>query len=77
MYAELSKSGLSDDHDLAILREKVSQQFSEDRTQLEALVALIDQRRGGLEVEARRLGERMYVEKPNAFVRRLEAYWSA
>jgi CHAD domain-containing protein len=68
---------LSDDHDLAILRQTVLQQPSEDRTQLEVLVALIDQRRGELEVEARRLGERIYLEKPNAFVRRFEVYWQA
>lgn len=49
----------------------------EDRTQLEALVALIDQRRGELEVKAGRLGKRMYVDKPNAFVRRFEVYWRA
>ena len=68
---------LSDDHDLAILRQTLLQQPPEDRTQLEALVALIDQRRGELEVEATRLGERIYVEKPNAFVRRFEVYWRA
>ncbi len=68
---------LSDDHDLALLRQRVLHQSPEDRTQLEALVALIDQRRGELEVEATRLGERIYVEKPNAFVRRFEVYWRA
>jgi hypothetical protein len=41
------------------------------------LVALIDQRRGELQVEARRLGERVYVEKPRAFAGRLQGYWQA
>ena len=68
---------LSDDHDLAILRQRVLRQSPEDRTQQEALVALIDQRRGELEVEAHRLGERIYVERPKAFVRRFEVYWRA
>ena len=68
---------LSDDHDLAILRQTVVQRPPEDCTQLEDLVALIDQRRGELEVKAGRLGKRMYVDKPNAFVRRLEVYWRA
>ena len=68
---------LSDDHDLAILRQTVLRQLHEDGTQLEALVALIDQRRGRLEVEAQRLGKRIYGEKPNAFVRRFEVYWRA
>ena len=68
---------LSDDHDLAILRQAVLRRPSEEQTQLEALIALIDQQRGDLEVEAKRLGERLYVETPNAFVRRFEVYWRA
>ena len=68
---------LSDDHDLAILRQAVLRQPTEERTQVEALTALIDQQRGELEMEAKRLGERLYVETPNAFVRRFEVYWRA
>ena len=68
---------LSDDHDLAILRARVFEQAKplDDRTALEALVAMIDQRRGELEVEAKPLGARIYAEKPGAFVDRLQAYW--
>jgi CHAD domain-containing protein len=68
---------LSDDHDLAILRARVCEQAKplDDRTALEALVALIDQRRGELEVEAKPLGARIYAEKPGAFVGRLQTYW--
>ena len=68
---------LSADHDLAILRARMCEQAKrlDDRTALEALVALIDQRRGELEVEATPLGTRIYAEKPGAFVNRLEAYW--
>jgi CHAD domain-containing protein len=70
---------LSDDHDLAILRQHVLEQAekSGDRTTLEALVALIDQRRGELQVAAQYLGERVYFERPRAFVDRLHAYWQA
>jgi CHAD domain-containing protein len=70
---------LSDDHDLAILRGRVLEQAEQldDRTAFEALMALIDQRRGGLQIEAKHLGARIYVEKPRAFVRRLQAYWHA
>ena len=70
---------LSDDHDLALLRQRVLEpvETSGDRTDLEALIALIDQRRGELQVEARRLGERVYVEKPRAFTGRLQVYWQA
>jgi CHAD domain-containing protein len=68
---------LSDDHDLAILRARVFEQAKplDDRTALEALVALIDQRRGELEAEAKPLGARLYAEKPGAFVDRLQVYW--
>jgi CHAD domain-containing protein len=68
---------LSEDHDLALLREGVFEQAKplDDRTALEALVALIDQRRGELEVEAKPLGARIYAETPGAFVDRLQAYW--
>lgn len=70
---------LSDDHDLALLRQRVLEaaERSGDRTDLEALIALIDQRRGELQVGARRLGERVYVEKPRAFADRLQVYWQA
>jgi CHAD domain-containing protein len=70
---------LSDDHDLAILRARVLEQAEQsgDRTRLETLVALIDQRRGELQVEAKHLGARIYAEKPRAFVGRLQAYWQA
>jgi CHAD domain-containing protein len=70
---------LSEDHDLAILRERVLGHAGQldDRPALETLVALIDQRRGELQVEATRLGARVYGEKPRAFVGRLQAYWQA
>jgi CHAD domain-containing protein len=70
---------LSDDHDLAILRARVLERAKQldNRTALEALVALIDQCRGELEVEANPLGARLYAEKSGAFGGRLQAYWHA
>src|SRR5215813_881391 len=70
---------LSEDHDLAILREKISDQLndSEDRADIEALVALIDQRRNELQLMAKVLGTRIYAEKPRAFADRSETYWQA
>lgn len=68
---------LSDEHDLAILRRSMRQWGSKDLAQSEALVGLIDERRCELEMEAKRWGERLYVEKPNAFVRRFKCYWRA
>jgi CHAD domain-containing protein len=78
---ELKQLGeyLSEDHDLAILRERVLEQLeeSENRTEIEALVALIDQRRNELQLNARVLGLRIYAEKPRSFISRTEAYWQA
>jgi len=70
---------LSDDHDLALLRDKVLEQSgkSDDGTEIEALVALIDQHRGELQVKAKVLGARIYAEKPAAFVGRTRTYWQA
>lgn len=70
---------LSEDHDLAILRERVIEQLdnSDNRTEIEALVALIDQRRNELELDARGLGNRIYAERPRSFISRTEAYWQA
>jgi CHAD domain-containing protein len=81
LAAELEALGkqLSEDHDLAILREKVLEQLeeSENRTEIEALLGLIDQRRNELHVTARVLGARIYAEKPRAFAARTKAYWQA
>lgn len=81
LAAELKTLGtyLSEDHDLAMLRDKVSEQLkeSENRIEIEALVALIDQRRNELQICARVLGARIYAEKPRAFAARSEAYWQA
>jgi CHAD domain-containing protein len=70
---------LSDDHDLAILRERVVEQLeaSKNRTEVEALVALIDQRRNELQLNAKVLGLRIYAEKPSSFIARTEVYWQA
>jgi len=81
MSDEIDRLGdyLSDLHDLAILREKVLEQSTslDESIDLEALVALIDQRSEELRIIAKPLGKRVYAEKPNAFVRRQETYWRA
>jgi hypothetical protein len=59
---------LSDNHDLAILRQAL-------KNFPHALVGMIDQRRSQLQVEAQHLGARIYVEKPNDFARRFHRYW--
>lgn len=70
---------LSEDHDLALLRQHVldSIEPTDHRMDLGTLMALIDRRRGELQGEATRLGQRLYAEKPRAFTRRLQVYWQA
>jgi CHAD domain-containing protein len=70
---------LSEDHDLAILRERLLAQSSDLREnhQTEALMALIDKRRAELQTQAWILGDRVYAEKPKAFQARLHEYWQA
>jgi len=48
-----------------------------ERTEIEALIALIDQRRNELQEEARVLGLRIYADKPRVLASRAEAYWRA
>lgn len=68
---------LSDDHDLAMLRERVLEASGESKGEHEdeALMALIDKRRAELQTEARFLGERIYAEKGDAFQNRFHEYW--
>ena len=68
---------LSEDHDLALLRERALEQAKAlgDLTDIEGLIRLIDLRRVRLQTRAIALGGRLYSEKPNAFVERLQSYW--
>jgi len=76
---KLLSDHLNADHDLAMLGEWVLEQpgNADDLTEIEALVALIDQRRGELQVLAQLLGTRLYVEQPEVFKNRFYEYWRA
>lgn len=70
---------LGDDHDLAVLRETLLAEGAsvESSGTIDAALAIIDTRREGIRAEAFATGERLYAEKPKAFVRRVRAYWRA
>jgi CHAD domain-containing protein len=70
---------LSEDHDLALLTRTAIDQAGELNApdEVEKLVLLIDQHRVQLQARAVALGARIYAEKPNAFVNRLQSYWEA
>jgi CHAD domain-containing protein len=68
---------LGDDHDLAVLRQTVVEEpdLCSDGHMAQHLIGLIDRRRAELEAAAWSLGERLYVETPDAYVARIGAYW--
>ena len=79
---ELSKLAdyLSEDHDLSMLTRTAIEQapaLGGDPAEVEKLILLIDHRRVLLQTKATALGARIYAEKPNAFVNRIQSYWEA
>ncbi len=73
---ELSKL-LGDDHDLAVLRESLERSGGDLKVDVDAVLALIDHRREQLQAEAVLRGQRLYAERPKAFVARMHGYWQA
>lgn len=68
---------LGDYHDLAVLRNTVVEEPEVCGTVPAAqhLIGLTDRRRAELQAAAWPLGERLYVELPDAFVARMGSYW--
>jgi CHAD domain-containing protein len=63
---------LGDDHDLAVLHDRVRDHPAElEPGDLKLIGGLIDSRRGKLQRKASRLAKRLYRRKPGKFVRRL------
>jgi CHAD domain-containing protein len=69
---------LGDHHDLTVLRDDAlaRRELLVDGA-LEKLLAAISERQDELAADATALGERVYVEKPKAFERRLRSYWKS
>ena len=76
---ELDQLGelLGQDHDLAVLRTTVLAEFPRAGTTatLLALERRIGEVRARKQARARLLGERIYLERPSEFTRRLRGYW--
>jgi CHAD domain-containing protein len=75
--AHLLSDLLGDDHDLAVLRGALIAHGTEVAADLDAMLALIDRRRGQLQSEALFMGERIYAESPKTFSRRMRRRWRA
>jgi CHAD domain-containing protein len=75
--ADLMQQLLGDDHDLAVLRQMLTDDPEPygDRDDAEVLLALIDRRRAELQEEAMPLGERFFQDSPEDFGARLKGYW--
>ena len=70
---------LSEDHDLAVLKERAihQSQMLIETSEIDKLVVLINHRRLQLQNRATSVGSRVFAEKPKTFVRRIGAYWQA
>jgi CHAD domain-containing protein len=68
---------LGEDHDLAVLRQMLTDDPKRFGGDAEVLVALMDRCRTELEQEAMELGGRFFQDKPKDFTRRLKGYWTA
>lgn len=67
---------LGDHHDLAVLIEDAeSREGMISAPMRERLAILAERRQAELLAEARRVGERLYAERPKAFRRRMRSYW--
>ena len=75
--AHLLADLLGDDHDLGLLRERLSHDRVPVPVDVDAVIALIDHRREELQAEAVRVGERLYAEAPKAFKRRMRRSFEA
>jgi CHAD domain-containing protein len=70
---------LGDHHDLTVLAEDVHGRpaFADDGDDLAAITSAIESRQEELLEAAVPVGERLYAEAPDAFVKRMRAYWKA
>lgn len=68
---------LGDDHDLAILRRTLLRTGAQVPADFDAVIGLLDHRRGELQAQAVVAGARVYSEPPEAFRRRIRRLWRA
>jgi len=84
MEARITAAGdlsrlLGDDHDLAVLTDRVTAQrksLGKD-WDMDAFLAACATRQDGLRHSARDLGSFLFVERPSIFRQRMDAYWKA
>jgi CHAD domain-containing protein len=75
--AHVLSEHLGDDHDLAVLEERLAAGVPAVAADLDPVVELIGRRRAELGERSLRLGARVYAESPRAFERRIAGYLAA
>ncbi|HEY6396163.1 MAG TPA: CHAD domain-containing protein [Solirubrobacteraceae bacterium] len=75
--AHLLTELLGDDHDLAVLHESLLAGRGQVPVDTAPVLAAIEHRREALQEEAFFLGQRIYAESPQAFTKRIRAYWKS
>jgi CHAD domain-containing protein len=70
---------LGDEHDLAVLQKNIHDHVEhiEKDSPVGDVLGLIEERRAELQAEALVLGQRIFAEKPKAFVARLAIWWAS
>lgn len=71
---------LGDDHDIAALRQFLlnsPKDVAVKPVHMQVLLPLMKHRQDRLHRQARNLGQKLYGEKPKAFIHRLASYWQA
>jgi CHAD domain-containing protein len=68
---------LGDLHDLSVLRDSLVATAGEVPADTDAVLGLTEHRSEQLHAEALLLGDRIYAERPKAFVHRMSRYWNA
>lgn len=69
---------LGDEHDLAVLQQTLAEHREELGAEvMDAIAQEIEVRREDLRRKAKIQGQRLYAEKPSAYILRIERYWRA
>lgn len=75
--AKLLSELLGSDHDLGLLRQALEHRATGIAADLDSLIELLEYRRQQLQMQAFLAAERLYGEKPGAFIRRMHRCWGA
>ncbi|MDB5321685.1 MAG: hypothetical protein JWN40_3316 [Phycisphaerales bacterium] len=68
---------LGQEHDLSVLKAVLEAEALARAEEVSGVIEPLEAKRVGLECEAKRAGERLFVEKAGAFLKRLGKYWAA